>query len=85
MNVKWYRQTIEALGMRASRDRIINKLNEVYAQSDDQNLRNIVNILIEEILSTNANMKAMAPKEMKNAVPSAIRAINYCKPLAYPD
>jgi len=85
VNVKWYRQTIEALGMYASKERIVNKLNEVAAQSDDQKLRDMANKLIGEILSANSNTKSVAPKDMKNGVPSAKNVINYCKPLAYPD
>jgi hypothetical protein len=81
---KWYRETIEALGMLAPKARIINKLNKVAAHSDDAQLREMARTLIKEISSATANTTSIAPQNMKNAVPSAKQVIAYCEPLAYP-
>lgn len=83
MNTKWHRETIEALGMMAKRPRIVNKLNAVVAHSDDPELRKLAEKLIGEILAASSNTEAMAPKEMKNGVPTAKKATEYCNLLAY--
>ena len=83
MNTKWHLKTIEALGMLASKSRIVNKLNAVSAHSDDPQLRALAENLIDEIRSASTNTEAMPPKQMKNGVPTAEKAIKYCESKAY--
>lgn len=78
MKTKWHRETIEALGMIAPKKRIVNKLNAVAAHSDDPRLQKMAEVLIKEILSAISNTQGMAPVDMKNGVPSAKAAIEYC-------
>ena len=79
----WYRETIEALGMMATKRQIVNKLNAVAAHSDDPELRKLVEQLISEILSAGSNTTANAPKNMKIGVPTAQKALRYCQERAY--
>ncbi|WP_139326374.1 hypothetical protein [Azonexus hydrophilus] len=79
----WYRETIEALGMMAPRARIVNKLNTVAAQSDDHELRKLAEQLISEIMAAESNTTSIAPKNMKNGVPSGRKALKYCQDRAY--
>ncbi|RTL03938.1 MAG: hypothetical protein EKK65_02700 [Lysobacterales bacterium] len=83
MNTKWHRETIEAIGMMAKKSRIVNKLNAVVAHSDDPELRMLAEKLINEILAANSNTEAIAPKQLKNSVPTAQKALEYCNSLAY--
>lgn len=85
MNIKWHRVVIEALGMRATKPRILNKLNEVFAHSDDPKLRKFAEVLSKEILAANSNTEAVSPKELCNGVPTAKDALEYCKSIAYRD
>ena len=85
MNTKWHKETIEALGMLAPKKRIVNKLNAVVSHSDDKRLIEFAAVLINEILAANSNTEVMRPREMKNGVPTASKAIAYCKSLAYSD
>ncbi len=85
MNTKWHREVIEALGMRATKPRILNKLNVVFAHSDDPKLRKLAEVLIKEIRAASSNTEAASPKELCNGVPTAKEALEYCESIAYPN
>nr|AAG34726.1 unknown [Vibrio mimicus] len=72
-------EVLEALGMCASKVIICNKLNRVHVQAQDLDLRLLISKLIYEIQTTSNNTRVMAPKNMKNGVPSASKAIRYCE------
>lgn len=69
--------------MQAPKAHIVNKLNAVAAHSDDSELRKFAENLIDEIRSSSTNTEAMPPKQMKNGVPTADKAIEYFKSKAY--
>ncbi|MDE1348374.1 hypothetical protein [Vibrio aestuarianus] len=70
---------LEVLGMCASKVTICNKLNKVHVRTQDFELRSLISKLINEIQTTSNNTRVMAPKNMKNGVPSASKAISYCE------
>lgn len=83
MSKNWYRETIEALGMQAAKNRIINKLNAVHAYSEDASLRGMTARLISELNSASSNTQAFSPIQMRNGVPSAKSVLEYCEARAY--
>ena len=50
-----YVAAVEAIGMRGRRTTIHNKLNSVYAATDDPDLRSMLAILIDRFSSTSTN------------------------------
>ena len=83
MNTKWHRETIEALGMMASLDRVVNKLNAVLAHSDDPKLRRMAETLIQELRRSTTSPKVAPAREQKIAVPTASVVLQYCRGIAY--
>lgn len=77
----WYKETIEALGMYGSRERILNKLNAVYAHSDDEMLREKVGTVMEQIKSSGDQYNA--PKELTHGVQDVKGLMEYCQSKAY--
>lgn len=69
--------------MMAPKARIVNKLNAVAAQSDDHELRKLAEQLIDEIMAASSNTASIAPRNMKNAVPTGQIALKYCQDRAY--
>jgi len=83
MNIKWHKEVLEALGMMAGKDRIVNKLNSAASKSDDPQLREIASSLISEVKAASSNTKVFPPRDLKNGVPSAKKAIMYCESIAF--
>lgn len=78
MNSKWHKEVLEALGMMATKDRIVNKLNAAYAKSDDPKLRDLAKVLISEVKATSSNTEAFPLIDLKNSVPTAQLVQKYC-------
>lgn len=83
MNKKWHKEVMEALGMMASKARIVNKLNAAAVKSDDPKLRIYAEKLITEIQTANSNTESRRPKDMLNSVPKAKKVISYCESIVF--
>lgn len=83
MNTRWHKEILEALGMMARKDRIVNKLNAAFAKSDDPKLRDLASTLISEVKAASSNTKAFSPIDLRNGVPTAQAAAEYCRSIAF--
>lgn len=83
MNIRWHKEVLYALGMMASKSRIVNKLNAAYAKSDDPKLRDLASRLISEVKAASSNTKVFPPIDLKNGVPTASLAAKYCESVAF--
>lgn len=83
MNTKYHKEVLEALGMMATKDRIVNKLNSAYSKSDDPKLREFASTLINEVKAASSNTKAFSLKDLKNGVPTALASEKYCKSVVF--
>jgi len=83
MDTRWHKEVLEALGMMATKGRIVNKLNAAYAKSDDPKLRDLASTLIKEVKAAGSNTKVFSPIDLRNGVPTAQAAKKYCESMAF--
>jgi hypothetical protein len=83
MNTKWHIEALEALGMKAGKATIINKLNSASIRTEDPKLRDLAKQLIDEVQAASSNTKAFAPKDLTHGVPTAKVAIAYLESVIY--
>ena len=76
MTTNWYRETVEALGMRGNRNPIRNKLNRVRAHTEDKKLRSMVSDVMERLDRCDTNTDHTSVKDMKSV--NAKELVNYC-------
>lgn len=79
----WYLVALEAIGTISNRNSIHNKLNTVAVYSDDPELRNLAQRVLDEFAATSVNSTHTSISMMKTSVPSGRRLDDYCKKLAY--
>lgn len=77
----WYKETLEALGMRGRRASILNKLNRVVAHSNDPKLREMVGEVVERVDGSSVNTDHTPIRKMKAVNASALQ--EYCEARAY--
>ena len=82
MPKNWYREALEAIGMRGRRATIHNRLNAVIAHSDDAKLRSLASTTLVAFAKSSTNPDHTSIADMQ-AVPSAKLEI-YCRERAYP-
>lgn len=73
-----HREAIEALGMRTTKNSVINKLKRVIAHSTDTTLQNLAAAVIRELDHTSTRPNVVPAIEM-NAVPTARKLMAYCQ------
>jgi len=78
MATDYHREAIEALGMRTTKNSVINKLNRIVAHSKDGTLQGLSAATIRELELTSTRPNVVPAIEM-NSVPSARELMAYCR------
>jgi len=78
MGIDHHREAIEALGMRTTKNAVINRLNRAAAHSADTTLQKLAAAVIRELDLTSTRPTVTPTFEM-NSVPAARELMAYCR------